>query len=368
MKSIDGGVAIDDLLLDPLNPRLPDDLLEHSQEEILSYLYDNDVLEELAESIVENGYFENEPIIVLTADKNQQRIVAEGNRRLATVMILTQSPVAQRAGLRFDGLPSDQVAAVAAEITHIPAFEVSDRRQLAAYLGFRHINGIRTWGAYEKARYVAERVREARDDGESAPFTFVGRLVGGNARGVRNSYVAFMIVNLPGVREIALEQVRHVTRYRFAVWLKLLGTRNIPDYISLSKGVSTLDEVNEAISSVDHARVVEVLKDLAPGTDGTPPILTDSRLATAYSEVIIDKRARAALRSTENLTFAMSILQKGDMESRVRQVNRQLDSIMELVGEADSIEIGAMEVIERLARKARNIRDLAINMVERSEV
>src|SRR5688572_19331819 len=81
-------VPYDELVLDPQNPRLPEELQGRPQSEIFDYFYDKGVLEELVESMLDNGFFEHEPIIALKPDRRGQRVVVEGNRRLAALMLI----------------------------------------------------------------------------------------------------------------------------------------------------------------------------------------------------------------------------------------------------------------------------------------
>src|ERR1051326_2599411 len=91
--------AIEDLHLDPDNPRLPEELHGASQDRLVKYLFDTAVLEELARSFANNGFFEHEPLIIVKGTKGGY-VVVEGNRRLATLMILHRRPEA--GDLRFD--------------------------------------------------------------------------------------------------------------------------------------------------------------------------------------------------------------------------------------------------------------------------
>lgn len=91
------------LKLDDQNPRLPGELHGRSQSELLAYIYKTGALEELAQSFIDNGFFEHEPLIVLAEpDEDGRHIVLEGNRRLATLMILLELPEAEE--LSFLGL------------------------------------------------------------------------------------------------------------------------------------------------------------------------------------------------------------------------------------------------------------------------
>src|SRR5262245_30334769 len=133
-----GMVAVVDLLLDPENPRIPEDLQHEPQDMLLSHLFENDVLDELAASFLANGYFDNEPVLVLPPDGQGRRVVVEGNRRVATLKVLLKSPEAEEANLTFDVLDAPESDVLHA-LARIPAFEVASRAEVSAYLGYRHI-------------------------------------------------------------------------------------------------------------------------------------------------------------------------------------------------------------------------------------
>src|ERR1044071_6852258 len=86
-------IAVAALRLDVDNPRLPEDVRGGDEVAILKYLAEKTVLDEIARSMVENGFFSHEPLFVL-ANGDGSFVVLEGNRRLATLMILLQLPSA----------------------------------------------------------------------------------------------------------------------------------------------------------------------------------------------------------------------------------------------------------------------------------
>ena len=179
------------LLLDPENPRLPEELHHQDQAKLLAYLEENEALDELAASFVTNGYFQNEPIVTLPPDSDGKRIVVEGNRRVATLLILLQEPAAREAELVFDLDPPPDKARLE-ELRSIPYFEVQDRGELRAYLGYRHISGLRRWSAEAKARYLWRAVEDAVRAGSDSPFYDVGGFVG-RTQAIRAFYKAYTV-------------------------------------------------------------------------------------------------------------------------------------------------------------------------------
>src|SRR5688572_9572129 len=123
VKKLQGELGIkniDELFLDPENPRLPEELHGASQDRLLKYLWDTAVLEELGRSFANNGFFAHEPLIVVKDKKKKNHYtVVEGNRRLAALMILHHRPEA--GDLRFDvEIDADQLAS----LREVPCFEV----------------------------------------------------------------------------------------------------------------------------------------------------------------------------------------------------------------------------------------------------
>lgn len=79
-------LAVTGLMLDPLNPRIPESGENLSQRDLLADLLKNDKVFELAKSIVENGYYPVEALIYVEEDG--RKYVVEGNRRLAALKLL----------------------------------------------------------------------------------------------------------------------------------------------------------------------------------------------------------------------------------------------------------------------------------------
>jgi hypothetical protein len=139
------------LLLDPQNPRLTDFGLRAgaTQSEIISVLWTNMAVDEVALSIAENGFYRHEPLYA--AKEKGKLFVIEGNRRLAAVKLLLDDSL--RANLKIAGLPSLS-AAKKRQLETLPVV-FCNRDEIWAYLGFKHINGPQAWESYPKAHYVA---------------------------------------------------------------------------------------------------------------------------------------------------------------------------------------------------------------------
>src|SRR5262249_38085216 len=79
---------VDELLLDPQNPRFPPDLDTADRGDPLRHFEESYNLDELAESMLAEGFFAEEPLLTIPSGDGDARIVVEGNRRLATLKLL----------------------------------------------------------------------------------------------------------------------------------------------------------------------------------------------------------------------------------------------------------------------------------------
>lgn len=346
-----GPVDVRTLMLDPFNPRLPESVQGGSQAEILHYLYENEALFEIVNSYVANGYFPSEPLIVGLEDRNGVRVVKEGNRRLASLMILLGLDAAVEAGISPDIIvdPHDL------DLFHfIPCIESESDEELAAYLGFRHISGPKKWEAEAKARWIWEQVeRTARADWTEDPFTTVGRIAGSNARGVRSAYTAFAILrNARNSDAVKPELVDAVLKDRFGVWMRLLGTANALSFLGMSGQPKGFLEVSSALNSVSDERVAEMLGDLAPKSGTMRSVLADSRDVTKYSTILESPRALETLRASRNLELAYSVAEQADLPGRLDELRVALDV---LTADVRTYEVTPEAVVagESLLKSAR---------------
>lgn len=143
-------VNINDLLLDHENPRLPT-IVGRSQDEMISFIGENYSIEELMQSIGENGFFNGEPLIVCPSDNNKY-LVIEGNRRLTALKLLSNPELMER--------PSAAIRRISEEAVNNPeivtAAVFENRTDVLNYLGHRHITGVKSWSSLAKARYLKQ--------------------------------------------------------------------------------------------------------------------------------------------------------------------------------------------------------------------
>jgi len=174
------------ITLDRYNPRLVPYLpksQEVSQENLVKILYEHFDSESVGLSLVQNGYFDEEPIVVIPdktpndfnpldydnvddlSDKYKELIerkevtftVVEGNRRLSAIKLISDEKLRNRLGLS-EIFPETDDEYVLYDITHIPSIIYPKREDVYAYLGIRHIAGNLKWEAFAQASYTADMI------------------------------------------------------------------------------------------------------------------------------------------------------------------------------------------------------------------
>jgi hypothetical protein len=113
-------------------------------------------LDELATSFAESGFWPQEALIVvresLPEASDPVLIVIEGNRRLAALKKLQRAAAGESVSAKWK-----EIVGIAGPnrieqlFDSIPYIEMPDRRSVQAYLGFRHVTGIKEWSLAEKA-------------------------------------------------------------------------------------------------------------------------------------------------------------------------------------------------------------------------
>jgi len=153
-------IPVADLFLDPLNPRLGE-LAEETitQDKIISLIIEQFGIDDLLSSISFNGYFDAEPLVC--QKRNGQLFVVEGNRRLATCLILSNDPRAKEHAKNFKYFIDLHKAQGSPNASNLPVVvfdENEDPKKISAYLGIRHIVSTKDWDSFAKARWIHETI------------------------------------------------------------------------------------------------------------------------------------------------------------------------------------------------------------------
>ncbi len=332
------------LHLDSQNPRLPEEAQGKSEEELLNVLYKEFYLDELADSMAENGYFDAEPLVAVPhklpseledIDPNSKEfqdfinrnstelIVVEGNRRLATARLLLDLELREKLRIKHWPSLSEQVAD---DLRILPVIVYLRRSEVTPYLGVRHIMGIQKWDSYAKARYIVQLTESGLS------IKQVQEQIGDKQRGsTTQSYVAYKL----------LEQVENEfdfdtrrAKRDFSLLLLAIGQGNIKRFLGLPR---RLAEVNPdepvATENLDDLRV---LVTWIFGDGKKERVITDSRLITNRLSHIV------------NSAEAVSYLERtGDLEGAYERTDGEEKMLLKYLSTASLKLEGALGVAHR---------------------
>lgn len=309
-------ISPDLLEFDPDNPRFGGGGATKTQPEILELLLaEPHLASQLVDSLVENGFIDYEPIVVRkkgpTSDKY---VVIEGNRRVAAVKYLRQ---------HLDEYPSRK-----GDIDTIPALvfatkqTADEKKHVRAYLGVRHLLGIREWPPLSKALFLD---RESAAVGSLDTVLREVRLTKSQAR---RFLIPYRLLKKAGKDMPAGDE--------FWVLAEALNRAGVKDYIGL--------ESNDALEITDYnkTKLNQVLDDLyGPVVDkkrvAAKRKVAETRNLSLYAKVLASEKAREALHDGKDLSeAAIYVDTKEESLVRLERLVSQLKLLVHKVAPASA--------------------------------
>lgn len=343
-------LALRHLHLDPDNPRLPEDVKGASEPRILRYFRENGELNELARSMADNGYFVQEPILVVPRDAGGYKVV-EGNRRLATLKLLLDGDADAFIEVELTDQRRSELS------TKIPAVVLESEDDLHRYVGFRHISGLQPWSPEAKARYLYREVEKEAHNGskKTDPFRTIGRRVGLVPSQVRKAYLAYATLRY-GADQLGLDVqgVIDHKKMRFGVWMRAMESPGIRAFVGLDPATDYRG-VKKAIEGLSNsAKLREVIDDIGP-VEGEP-VLSDSRHVTIYARILAHPEAREIKRAEKSLDIAKEIVSKEALAGRVARVEKTLDHLARQISAlTPPLDDNLVMYVEAALRAARRL-------------
>lgn len=319
---------VDNLFLDPKNPRLGRKTIKSgpTQEEILEWMKSYGVLEELAVSFLESGFWTQEAVVVVSErlGRRNQLVVVEGNRRLAALKMLWAAYSGAPVSKRWEDIAASADSSQMKRLANVPYVIASTRKEVQAYLGFRHVSGIKEWNPAEKAEFIAQLIDEER-----LSYVQVMRRIGSKTNTVRQNYISYRILLQMENQddEISIERVES----RFSVLYLSLRTTGVQKYLD----IDIMAEPAKAVRPVPRGR----LKELANfalwlfGSDAIDPIVTDSRQTDKFGEILESDEAVKYLERSRSPSFQSAYRLAGGEEVETTQhIEAAADEIEEALG------------------------------------
>jgi len=252
-------IALDDLDLDITNPRFGDaGNGTWTQIEIVDHIVRTYGVDDVLSSMAVNGYFKAEPLVGRRRADGGRVVVAEGNRRLVGLLILSGDPRAGNHKARTTQYKKIWQSHGSKPINPVPVIvfdEGVNDQSLLSYLGVRHIAASQPWDSYAKAAWVA-RVVEA----ESLTVAEVAEMIGDQHRTVNRLLEGYYFVN----QAIEENQFRpqdsirpgrgSMSEYPFSWIYTILGYTSARNYLGLKENSAKPRPVAE--ENLPKARLV----------------------------------------------------------------------------------------------------------------
>jgi hypothetical protein len=303
--------AIDELYLDPLNPRVGRHFMgpDVSQEDILDLVSDW-ALDELAYSYLDNGgFWLHEALLVIKEELygEARLIVIEGNRRLAALKYLKTA---------FDGNPIrpkwttiiSDVTPNADLFTKIPYILVQSREEVQAFLGFRHVTGIKQWDADEKAFFIANMI-----DSQKMTYEEVMRKIGSTTSAVRRHYIAYRV--LLQIEENVEDFDRERADESFTILYMTLDTLGAKTFLSIN--IKADPRVTKTPVPESHMENLAEFARWLYGTAASDPIIKDTRQVSKFGKALESEDAILYLKQTAQPSLEFAYQKAGGEEDEI---------------------------------------------------
>jgi hypothetical protein len=344
-----------DLLLDAENPRIVEfGLGEHPKQfDIIKALWERMAVNEVAMSIAWNGYFAHEPLFIEEGAKGQQ-IVIEGNRRLAAVKLLLDAELRRKVGAtdlpNIDTIDPNRRE----ELSELPG-QLTTRKNLWRYLGFKHVNGPATWGAYAKAQYVSKVHNEYK-----VPLEEIAQQIGDYNNTVERQYHGLMVVEQAeraGVFDRT--NVKRKKGFEFSHIYEGLSRDGIQRFLGLTRESRTK---KDPVPSGRIKRLGELLEWVYGNNAKNiePRMRTQAKDLDMLSSVLLSKEGVEALRNGLSLELARDA-SLGDNQLFKQALNQCKLTLQDAVG---LVTTGFDPSDEHSLSQAQGIEQLASDLVD----
>ncbi|MDY0035565.1 MAG: hypothetical protein RBS05_06610 [Zoogloea oleivorans] len=343
------GCPIELLQFDRTNPRLVtgDEYETASDEDIISALNEIASLDELITSITTNKYLDLEPLIVLGDAEGPFRVL-EGNRRLATIKLISDSDLAKRCRI---SLPKNINPFVISSLQTVTIWRVASESDAQAFIGFKHINGPHRWDAYAKARFVSDWYKREMANGLTVDA--IARQLGDDNDTIR-AYISgiFVLEQAEKGRLFKISDRYNRGKFAFSHLYTALNRSEYQDFLGLESGWNKSPAV-DPVARKNEDKLKEVLKYMyGSKQDGFAPLVRSQNPdLKQVGEVITHPVALERIRAGASLSMAYTEVRPayevfsealGQAHLKLQQA---VDAIPKYTGEESLLPIAA-EIVD----------------------
>ena len=286
-------IAMDQIALDPKNPRLGRSAHNKNlaQDEIFNLMRDWS-LEELATSFLESGFWAHEAVLCVKEEVHgdTRLVVIEGNRRVAALKRLKRTYDGDETSKKWLEIING-VAEPTALFAQVPLIRLDNRKEVDAFVGFRHVTGIKEWAPPEKAQFIAKLIDE-----NDLSYQDVMRKIGSKTPIVKRNYIAYSIlIQMEETEGLDIKKIED----KFSVLFLSLARNDVCEFLGVNEKFDVLpSQVKPPVS----AGFIQNLKEYARwlfGDEENAPVVTDSRQVDKFAKVLASEEGLHYLRTVK---------------------------------------------------------------------
>lgn len=306
--------TLDEIALDPWNPRLGRSAQrkELAPDEVYDRMKDWS-LEELATSFLESGFWAHEAVLCVKEEVqgSETLVVIEGNRRIAALKRLEKTYEGDETSRKWLELIAgvDDPQELFAEVPYIL---LSTREEVDAFLGFRHVTGIKEWAPPEKAQFIVKLI-----DGYDYSYKQVMRKIGSKTPTVQKNYIAFsLLLQMEQMEGLDIGKIED----KFSVLFLSLGRTEVRHFLGLERAFSV--EPKDVIPPVDSNHE-ENLREFARwlfGDEQNSPVVTDSRQVDRFAKVLASDDGLEYMRTVKRPSLEKAFVIAGGDEGELYEM------------------------------------------------
>ncbi len=255
---------------------------------------------ELMYSIVSNGFWDYEPIIIM--EDGDDYISIEGNRRLAAVKLIHDQGAIKVPKHILDKISPELLE----QTSKLPVIVVGSREESWRYVGFKHVNGPAKWGSFAKAKYIAEIHNDYK-----VPINDIAYQIGDTNNTAQKLYQGLMVLDQAAKEKVYSYDDIQANRIYFSHLYTGLQREGIREFLQIKDAE---DESATPIPESRHKELGQLLEWLygSKRNDTQPLIKTQNPDLKYLDEALQSKEATVALYAGETLAYAYELSRESD--------------------------------------------------------
>lgn len=362
-------IKIENLHLDPDNPRFGSELNSTNEVEILDHIVESFGVDDILGSLSINGFFAAESLVGIPVESNDGHYtIIEGNRRLAACLIFNGDERAINQLKRTKHYANIADKHRVEKIVEVPVNIYPSRKKLLSYLGIRHILGPKGWDSYAKATWLFN-VLIKENSGQT--IKEVSEMIGDKHHTIKKILEGYVLIKqlesngLFSPDDSMRKGKGSNTDYPFSWVYTAIGYSNIRNWIN-AKDLDTNTIPDKNYKLVDGPQDLENAAKLVKFLFGSEsssfnPSVKDSRDIRIIAEIVKNDEQIRALEKGRSIDEVKKLSEP--LNKRVSDLlidtKQNLETLVQLVGSAEDNDMihypQAIEFTKRSLKLNKNL-------------